>query len=139
VREAGPRHVLHDDGHAELALQLLELGERALQGVDDARVAGKGAAAVVGVHDVGERSDFRSRFKMPPVDPHGMPSVALARAARLEVVVKAMYREPQAAGHGCAAVRRGEQVVVVGRVDLRQLGARGDALERDGQRQPVPG
>ena len=139
VREAGPRHVLDDDAHAELALQLLELGEGALQRVDDAWVAGKGAAAVVGVHHVGERPDLGGRLEMSPVDLHGVSPVALPQAARLEVVVRAVNGEPQAAGDGRAAVHRGEQVVLVGRADLRQFGARGDAFERGGQRQPVPG
>jgi len=89
VREADSRHVLDDDAHAELALQFLALGERALQSVDDARVASDGAAAVVGVHRVDGRSDLGGRLEVPPVDLHRAPPIALPRAARIEVVVRA--------------------------------------------------
>ena len=61
------------EDEAGLALQLLELGERALQRSDDARVAGEGTAAVVGVCHVGERPDLGGRLVVLPVDLYRVP------------------------------------------------------------------
>ena len=139
VRKADAGQVLDHDAHAELVLELLELGEGALQGVDDAGVAGDGAPLIVGVHDVGERPDLGGRLEVPAVKLHRVPPVAFAQAARLHVVVRSVHRQSQATLQRLAAIPCREQVVLVGRVDLRQRRASGDALQSGAQRETVPG
>ena len=119
MRGAHAGHVLQRDGQPGGALQLGEVGDRALQGGHGGRVARTGRFDVVGVHHVQQGADLGGGLEVAAMPGDRLAAHGLVGAAGLDVeAVGPVDRQPQATRQGGSAVEGRKYRMQAERVDL---------------------